>query len=227
MPDPKKQRAGRKGGQTVSRDRAHMAAIGRKGGQRSRIRRTAPQAPAESTIPRHDTPETAHGNNGGTRQANGHHAVELLKADHAHVHSLYEDYETAGGEDKHNLAEKIMRELEVHAAIEEEIFYPAFQEKAEKADKGGKDLVREALEEHQAVKTAIRELRDMDAEHDAFEHKFHDMMQDVEHHVGEEEGEMLPMAEEVLVDALEELGAEMQKRKAELLETMPTGAPRS
>ena len=83
------------------------------------------------------------------------------------------------------------------------------------------------LEEHQAVKTAIRELRDMDAEHDAFEHKFHDMMQDVEHHVGEEEGEMLPMAEEVLGDALEDLGAEMQKRKAELLEIMPTGAPRS
>ena len=226
MPDPKKQRAGRKGGQTVSRDRAHMAAIGRKGGQRSRVRRT-PQAPAEPITPSHETPERAHANNGGTHQATGHHAVELLKADHTHVHSLYEDYETAGGEDKHNLAEKIIRELEVHAAIEEEIFYPAFREKAEKADKGGKDLVREALEEHQAIKNAIRELRGMDPERELFESKFHDMMQEVEHHVGEEEGEMLPMAEEVLGDALEELGTEMQKRKTELLETMTTGAPRS
>ena len=224
MPDPKKQRAGRKGGQTVSRDRAHMAAIGRKGGQRSRVRRTVPQPPAESTTRTQGQPQTAQRHDGETRQSDGNHAVELLKADHAHVHSLYEDYETAGGEDKHNLAEKIIHELEAHAAIEEEIFYPAFQEKA---DKVGKDLVREALEEHKAVKTAIRELRDMDPEHESFESKFHDMMQDVEHHVGEEEGEMLPMAEEVLGDALEELGTDMQKRKSELLDSLTTGAPRS
>ena len=43
MPDAKKQRAGRKGGQTVSKDRAHMAAIGRKGGQRSRVKRAEKQ----------------------------------------------------------------------------------------------------------------------------------------------------------------------------------------
>jgi general stress protein YciG len=224
MPDPKKQRAGRKGGQTVSRDRAHMAAIGRKGGQRSRVRRTAPPTQTVPTMPPHEEPETAHRRNESTRHAIGHHAVELLKADHAHVHSLFEDYETAGGEDKHNLAEKIIRELEAHAAIEEEIFYPAFEEKA---DKVGKDLVREALEEHKAVKGAIRELRDMDPEHELFVSKFHDMMQDVEHHVGEEEGEMLPMAEEVLGDALEELGMDMQKRKSELLDSLTTGAPRS
>jgi len=221
MPDPKKQRAGRKGGQTVSRDRAHMAAIGRKGGQRSRVKRTAPAPQAESDMPTNERTETEQTND-GTRQANSHHAVELLKADHAHVHSLYEDYETAGGEDKHNLAEKIIRELEVHTAIEEEIFYPALQEQA---DKRGKDLVREAFEEHKAVKGIIRELRDMDPEHESYESRFHDLMQDVEHHVGEEEGEMLPVAEEVLGDALEELGADMQKRKHELLDTLTVGAP--
>jgi general stress protein YciG len=227
MPDPKKQRAGRKGGQTVSKDRAHMAAIGRKGGQRSRVKRTTPASPVESNMPTHERTENErtemdHTNDGHTRQANGHHAVELLKADHAHVHSLYEDYETAGGEDKYTLAEKIIRELEAHAVIEEEIFYPALQEKA---DKRGKDLVREAFEEHKAIKGAIRELRDMDPEQDSYESKFHDLMQDVEHHVGEEEGEMLPVAEEVLGDALEELGADMEKRKHELLETLTAGAP--
>jgi general stress protein YciG len=221
MPDPKKQRAGRKGGQTVSKDRAHMAAIGRKGGQRSRVRRTTPEAPATSNMPRNEPPpQTEQTNDLRTRQADGHHAVELLKADHAHVHSLYEDYETAGGEDKHNLAEKIIRELEVHTAIEEEIFYPAFEEKT---DKAGKDMVREALEEHKTVKSTIRELRDMDPEDESFESKFHDMIQDVEHHVGEEEGEMLPVAEEVLGEALEELGRDMQKRKQELLENLTTG----
>ncbi|WP_447979571.1 hemerythrin domain-containing protein [Candidatus Nitrospira bockiana] len=228
MPDPKKQRAGRKGGQTVSKNRAHMAAIGRKGGQQSRVKRAAKkqEAAAQEPMPQKEVAEQATGlpaseNGDQTARVGKDHAVELLKADHARVHSLYEDYETAGGQDKQNIAEKIMRELEVHAAIEEEIFYPAFREKTQKE---GRDLVAEALEEHKAVKAAIRELREMDPDDEAFEGRFHDMMQDVEHHVGEEEGEMLPMAEEALGERLEELGADMQKRKQELIENFTTGA---
>lgn len=227
MPDPKKQRAGRKGGQTVSKDRAHMAAIGRKGGQRSRVKRAAQkQEPAAAAgaqqgaqgTPPGDSGTIAHG--ASTPRVGTEHAIELLKSDHERVQSLFEDFETAGGEDKQTLADKIIRELDVHSAIEEEIFYPAFQAKA---DKHGKDLVTEALQEHKNVKDAIRELREMAPESEAFESKFHEMMQDVQHHVGEEEGEMFPAAEEALGDALEELGADMQKRKQELMESLTTG----
>jgi len=227
MPDPKKQRAGRKGGQTVSKDRAHMAAIGRKGGQRSRIKRasqkqeTASEHASQQTVPSSPVRESMSGSHDGhVERTGGEHAIELLKADHERVHSLFDDFETAGGEDKLNLADKIMRELEVHAAIEEEIFYPAFEAKA---DKHGKDLVAEARREHKGVKEAIKELRDMAPDGEAFESKFHEMMQDVQHHVGEEEGEMFPAAEEALGEALEELGTEMQKRKEELMESLTSG----
>jgi len=204
-----------------------MAAIGRKGGQRSRVKQSEK---IEKTRPNEETVASATSGaaDTGRKGADPHRdmatsdeAVEMLKADHQRVQSLFEDYETAGGEDRIAIGEKIMKELEVHAAIEEEIFYPAFREKA---DKQGQDMVAEALEEHQSVKTALKELKAMDPEDDAFDSAFLDMMHDVEHHVGEEEGEMLPLAEEVLGDALEELGTDMQRRKHDLMESQATEA---
>ncbi|MBA3726767.1 MAG: hemerythrin domain-containing protein, partial [Armatimonadetes bacterium] len=157
MPDAKKQRAGRKGGQTVSKDRAHMAAIGRKGGQRSRVKRSQNQevekqdqkAPAVSShVPSQKQQDRVQEQ--PREIVTSDEAIELLKSDHRRVQDLFEAYETAGGDDKISIGHKIMKELEVHAAIEEEIFYPAFKEKA---GKQGDDMVTEALEEHQAVKT--------------------------------------------------------------------------
>ena len=228
MPDAKKQRAGRKGGQTVSKDRAHMAAIGRKGGQRSRVKRSEKQelekqVPKEQVVtahvPNHERQGEAQEHPRET--ATSDQAIELLKSDHRRVQDLFEEYETAGGDDKISIGHKIMKELDIHAVIEEEIFYPAFKEKA---GKQGEDMVTEALEEHQAVKTALKELKAMEPDEDSFESTFHDMIHDVMHHVTQEESEMLPLAEEVLGDALEELGTEMQRRKHDLMESLETEA---
>ena len=65
----------------------------------------------------------------------------------------------------------------------------------------------------------MKELEGMEPDDEAFESTFIDMMHDVEHHVGEEEGEMFPLAEEALGDCLEELGAEMMRRKHDLMES--------
>lgn len=228
MPDPKKQRAGRKGGQAVSKDRAHMAAIGRKGGQRSRVKRSDQSQQKEQTGSQVAASEEK--NQRVPEQSRGHEnsqhggfddPIEMIKADHRHINSLFEDYETAGGEDKVAIAERIMKELQVHAAIEEEIFYPAFKEKA---GTQGRDQVAEALEEHQLVKTALHELRTMEPDDDAFDSAFQDMMHDVQHHVSEEEEKMLPLAEEILAEDLEELGTEMQRRKHDLTESIATEA---
>jgi general stress protein YciG/hemerythrin superfamily protein len=223
MPDAKKQRAGRKGGQAVSKDRAHMAAIGRKGGQRSRVKRSEKQEvetqqPKTQIVSSHEpSQEQPDGAQEQSREAAlSDHAIELLKSDHRRIQDLFEEYETAGGDDKVSIGHKIMKELEIHAAIEEEIFYPAFKEKS---GKHGEDMVTEALEEHQAVKTALKELKAMESDDDSFESTFHDMIHDVMHHVTEEESEMLPLAEEVLGNALEELGTEMQRRKHDLMES--------
>ncbi len=137
-------------------------------------------------------------------------AITLLKQDHARVRSLYEDYETSGGLDKLNIAEKIMRELDGHAAAEERIFYRALR------DNAGKDaqrLVRGAADEHREVKTAVQKLRDMDPEDEAFGRRFEDMFESICRHVDTEEREMFPLAEQVLGQQLDELGWEIRQFK--------------
>ena len=75
----------------------------------------------------------------------------------------------------------------------------------------------ESLQEHQRVKELIEELRELGADDEMFDVKFHELMENVEHHVEEEESEMLPEAEMVLAEQAEELMDEMHEVKRQLL----------
>jgi hemerythrin-like domain-containing protein len=85
-----------------------------------------------------------------------------------------------------------------------------------KTDQDGKDLVAEAMEEHHVVTTLMEELKGLDPKDERYDAKFKVLMDNVEHHIEEEEGEMFPEAEEVLGDRLERLGTQMQERKQQL-----------
>jgi iron-sulfur cluster repair protein YtfE (RIC family) len=148
-------------------------------------------------------------------------AIELLKADHDKVQALFQQYrdaETGPSQQKRQLAEQIFSELEVHSALEEEIFYPAVQAKAE-ADI--QDLVADSVEDHHAVKELIAELRTLDPGDEEYEAKLEELRESVEEHVSEEEDEMFPEAEELLSDGLERLGSEMEERKRRLTASKP------
>jgi hemerythrin superfamily protein len=144
-------------------------------------------------------------------------AVKLIKSDHRTVEKLFREFEQAGDrahKTKQRLVEQITQELEVHATIEEESFYPAVQAKARK---DGKELVDEAVEEHHLVKVTLAELAELTPEDDAFDAKVQVLIENVRHHVEEEETEMLPQAEKLLGrDELDRLGAEMLARKRQL-----------
>jgi hemerythrin-like domain-containing protein len=143
-------------------------------------------------------------------------AVEMLKHDHAQVKDLFRQYEAAGDrayQKKQRIAEEVFTELEVHTTLEEELFYPAMKRKT---DQNGKDLVAEAMEEHHVVTTLMEELKGLDPKDERYDAKFKVLMDNVEHHIEEEEGEMFPEAEEVLGDRLERLGTQMQERKQQL-----------
>jgi hemerythrin superfamily protein len=144
-------------------------------------------------------------------------AVALIKADHREVEKLFHEFEDAGDrayKTKQQLVSQIIKELEVHATVEEEIYYPAVEAKAKK---DGKELVAEAVEEHHVVKVLLGELATMSAEDDAFDAKVTVLMEHVRHHVEEEEEEMLPQSEEVLgKDELTRLGEQMAARKQQL-----------
>lgn len=82
--------------------------------------------------------------------------------------------------------------MEIHAHIEETVFYPAIEDHEEL-----KDMVAEALEEHQEATTLLEELEELGAESHDFGSKLQELIEAVEHHVEEEEGEMFPKVREV------------------------------
>jgi hemerythrin-like domain-containing protein len=144
-------------------------------------------------------------------------AVQLLKDDHKKVKGLFREFESAGDrayKTKQEIAEKVFLELEVHSKVEEEIFYPAVRERA---DKEGQEIVQESLEEHHVVDVLINELRGLDPQDERFDAKFKVLSENVEHHIEEEEKEMLPDAEKLLRDDLERLGQQMADRKQHLM----------
>jgi hemerythrin superfamily protein len=138
-------------------------------------------------------------------------ATQMIRQDHKKVEGLFKKFQqTRGAQAKRRLAENAMAELEVHAALEEEIFYPAVKKEV---DDGS--MVQEALEEHQTVKQLISELKGMDEADEEFESQFSQLVENVQHHVEEEENEMLPKVEESELD-LNSLGQQMTQRKQEL-----------
>ncbi len=142
-------------------------------------------------------------------------ATRLLERDHEIVQQLFRRFEKAGDhayETKQGLFEEIQRELDVHARIEEEIFYPAVEREAPAAD----DLVREAIEEHDVAKTLLTELGAMSAEDTQFDPRMKVLIENVRHHIEEEEGQMFPKAQHLPEARLLELGAELKARQESL-----------
>ena len=141
-------------------------------------------------------------------------AIAMLKADHQKVRNLFQEYEAASDpRAKREIAAEACVELEMHAQLEENVFYPAVNEETDE----GPELVKESLEEHQTMKALIKSLRDMGPDNKAFDTKFKELIQNVEHHVEEEEREMFPLAEEELEEDMEDLREEMQELKEQLL----------
>ena len=140
-------------------------------------------------------------------------AIAMLKADHQRVRDLFAQYEaTSNPETKRTLAEQVFTELETHAQLEENIFYPAVNEGTDE----GPDLVKESVQEHETVHQLIQELQDMAHDTDVFDAKFQELMNNVEHHVEEEEAAMFPLAEQELAEDLDEMSEEMQEMKADI-----------
>jgi hemerythrin-like domain-containing protein len=143
-------------------------------------------------------------------------AIKMLKDDHKEVKALFRKYEKLGDDaikTKQEIATKVFDELTVHASLEEEIFYPAV---AAKADEEERDVILEGIEEHAVMKMLIAELRKMTPEDETFDAKFKVLTENTEHHIEEEEEEMLPNAKKLLGDDVETLGDEMDARKHQL-----------
>ena len=139
-------------------------------------------------------------------------AIELLKADHEKVSEIFEKLEDTTENDEKTRTElfmKLKQELDLHAHIEETIFYPVLK-KAEET----RDITMEGIQEHHVVKVLLGELNSMKAGSEVWTAKLKVLQENVEHHVEEEEDDMFKSARQVLSkERLEELGAQMEQEK--------------
>ena len=140
-------------------------------------------------------------------------AVTLLRNDHKAVEALFKKFEKTGPnahKTKQDLVEKIVEELSIHAAIEEQVLYPAAREAVPDAS----DEVLEALEEHHIVKWVLSELDGMDPTDERFTAKVTVLIENVRHHVEEEEGDLFPQLRKAMKrKELEELARALDAAK--------------
>ena len=151
--------------------------------------------------------------------------LELLINDHEKVSELFEQVKATEDRAKHQqLFEQIKQELEVHAHIEEAVFYPALQGKG---NQELTDIVLEGIEEHHQAKMFLREISNLSDDSEKFDAKLKVLMEDVEHHVDEEENEMFPLVEEVFEESeLDALGRELEAEKQTFKKSYQAGAGR-
>ena len=139
--------------------------------------------------------------------------TSIIRMDHAHVVAAFRRYRShlPTGR-KRAMVANVCLALDVHAQLEEEIFYPALR------NAGAQSAVLDkSVPEHDEMRTLIANLRNIDPTDLQFDDTFRRLMRTVLHHVADEEAVLLPMAEELLADDLGRLGWEMTRRKVALL----------
>jgi hemerythrin-like domain-containing protein len=150
---------------------------------------------------------------GGGSSGSSADAIALLKDDHRQVEKLFKAFEKTGEKayrTKAKLVGSIIAELSVHAAIEEQFFYPAVRSQVPAAN----DDVLEALEEHHVAKWILSELTHMGPESERFDAKVTVLIESVRHHVREEEHELFPEVRSAMSRAdLVALGGQLREGK--------------
>ena len=139
-------------------------------------------------------------------------AIELLKEDHKKVSGIFAQLEETterAEKTRTELFTKLKQELDVHAHIEETIFYPSIKREAET-----REITLEGFEEHKVIKNLLADIEQADPTTEQWTAKLKVLKENVEHHVEEEEGEMFVEARKILsTEQIEELGAQLAAEK--------------
>jgi hemerythrin superfamily protein len=145
-------------------------------------------------------------------------ATTMIRMDHTHVMALFHRFKAnASPVRKQALVQNACLALEVHAQLEEEIFYPALRVIMQ-----GDQVLEKSEPEHDEMKRLIAQLREsldkQDVSSDSqFDDRFLELMRMVIHHVADEETRLLPAAERLMADQLADMGVRMTERRIELL----------
>jgi hypothetical protein len=130
-------------------------------------------------------------------------ATTLLRKQHRKVEGIFDKLEN-GGNDRSSLLTELANDLAGHMAIEQTIFYPAVRDI-------DAEMVEQSYEDHAIAEMALKRLLATQPHDPTFDAKVIALRELIEHHVEEEEEELLPDAEEKMTaEDLESLGDEME-----------------
>lgn len=139
--------------------------------------------------------------------------TRMIRLDHAHVLAAFRRYRSRlPWSRKRAMVENVCLALEIHAQLEEEIFYPAMRQIA-----AAGEILDKSVPEHEQMRALIRSLRGKEPLDAAYDETFRELIRAVLHHVADEETVLLPLAEEIIPDELGHLGRVMMQRRIELL----------
>jgi hemerythrin-like domain-containing protein len=140
-------------------------------------------------------------------------AIVLLKNDHKEIRKAFTEFERAGDQahvTKGRLVDRIIELLTVHTYIENEVMYPRVRELLPDLE----DDVLESYEEHHVADLLVMELAAMKPDDERFDAKTTVLIENVRHHIEEEEQEWFPQVREGLGrKALQDIGAQMMRAK--------------
>lgn len=136
-------------------------------------------------------------------------AIVLLKDDHRQILKTFTDFEAAGDgalKTKARLVDRMIELLTVHTYIENEVMYPRVRELVPALEED----VLESYEEHHVADLLVVELAALKPDAERFTAKTTVLIENVRHHIAEEEDEWFPQVREALGrTVLQEIGAEM------------------
>ena len=140
-------------------------------------------------------------------------AIVLLKNDHKEIRRTFDAFEKAGENavaTKQRLVDKMIELLTVHTYIENEVMYPRVRALLPDLE----DDILESYEEHHVADVLVMELSTMSASDERFTAKTTVLIENVTHHIKEEEDDWFPEVRKGLGrKQLQEIGAEMVKAR--------------
>ncbi len=158
-------------------------------------------------------------NPGKAKNGSAIDALDLLRADHEKVKSLFREFDSLRGIDdederKSELVDEICYELTIHTMIEEEIFYPIVRDAID-----DEELMDEADMEHTGARELISQLEVMYPGDDHFEATVSVLGEEIAQHIEKEENDIFEAARAAGID-LDGLGERLSSRKEELDEDL-------
>lgn len=136
----------------------------------------------------------------------------MIRLDHTHVITTFHQFRASNSAaNRQALVNTACIALEIHAQLEDEIFYPALR-----AIAPDEPHLAQSVPQHDEMRRLITRLRSIGVDDPGYDETFMELMRDTLHHLADEETILLPLAEDKLADQLSILGARMTKRRLEL-----------